>query len=160
MWQRDSLPPETLAPLLAKAKATAISALYENELVVGADQTLILEGRIFEKPRSMAEARDQLLALRGKTHRLNSAAAVARRGEAIWLHSDTAELAVREFSDAFLSEYLAASGEQALSSVGAYKIETPGIQLFERLSGDYFTILGLPLLPLLAFFRNVGCLPN
>jgi septum formation protein len=157
--QRGSLPPEMLALLLAKAKAIAVAA-HENQLVIGADQILALGDRMLDKPRSLAEARQQLLDLRGKTHRLVSAAAVARNRQVIWAHSDVAELAMRDFTDASLSEYLSALGEEALTSVGAYKVESCGIQLFERIAGDYFTILGLPLLPLLAFLRSAGCLQN
>jgi septum formation protein len=158
--KRDSSPPEMLALALAKAKATTVSASHENELVIGADQILTLGNRIFDKPRSLADARQQLLDLRGRTHRLVSAVAVARNRQVVWVHSDMAELSMRSFSDAYLSEYLSAVGEEALTSVGAYMVESRGIQLFERISGDYFTILGLPLLPLLAFLRSAGCLPN
>jgi septum formation protein len=158
--KQDSLPPEMLALALAKAKATTVSASHENELVIGADQILTLGDRIFDKPRSLADARQQLLDLRGMTHRLVSAVAVARNRQVIWAHSDMAHLSMRGFSDAFLSAYLSAVGEEALTSVGAYKVESRGIQLFERISGDYFTILGLPLLPLLAFLRSAGCLLN
>jgi septum formation protein len=157
---RDSFAPEMLPLVLAKAKAIAVSARHENALVIGADQILILDNRIFDKPQSLTEARNQLVDLRGRTHRLVSAAAVVRRSEVLWALSDTAELTMRNFSDAFLSDYLSAAGEEALSSVGAYKVESRGIQLFERVSGDYFTVLGLPLLPLLAFLRSAGCLPS
>jgi septum formation protein len=159
-FRRDSLAPEMLPLVLAKAKAIAVSARHENALVIGADQILILDNRIFDKPQSLTEARNQLVDLRGRTHRLVSAAAVVRRSEVLWALSDMAELTMRDFSDAFLSDYLSVAGEEALSSVGAYKVESRGIQLFERVSGDYFTVLGLPLLPLLTFLRSAGCLPS
>jgi septum formation protein len=149
-----------LATTLAGAKAERVSADHAQALVIGADQLLICEDRVFDKPDSLKEAKHQLLQLRGKTHRLLSAVAVARKGHVIWHTSDAAELSMRNFSDEFLLDYLAAAGSDALTSVGAYKIEARGVQLFERIDGDYFAILGLPLLPLLAFLRDEGCLPS
>jgi septum formation protein len=108
----------------------------------------------------MEEARRQLQLLRGKTHRLVTAVAVARAGTVTWSHSVAADLTMRSFSEEFLSNYLATMGPDALTSVGAYKIEDRGVQLFDRIDGDYFSILGLPLLPLLSFLRSEGCLPN
>ena len=145
---------EELAARLAEAKALAVSALHGNDLIVGADQILLLDGRLFDKPRSLAEARDQLSELRGRTHLLVSAVAAAQRGSMLWCHCDAAKLSMRDFSDAFLADYMAAMGEELLTTVGAYKIEGRGIQLFDRMEGDYFTILGLPLLPLLSFLRS------
>jgi nucleoside triphosphate pyrophosphatase len=145
---------EELAVHLAEAKALAVSAIHGEDLVLGADQILLLQDVFFDKPRSMAEARAQLLKLRGTTHRLVTAVAAARRGRVLWFHCDSAKLSMRHFSEAFLENYLAAMGDELLSTVGAYKIEGPGIQLFDRIEGDYFTILGLPLLPLLSFLRS------
>jgi septum formation protein len=146
--------------LLATAKAERISAANHEALVIGADQVLVFEGRMVDKPGSLEEARGQLLALRGKTHCLISAVAVARDGGAIWTDSAMAELSMRWFGDAFLATYLSAMGEDALTSVGSYKIEGRGIQLFDEIRGDYFTILGLPMLPLLSFLRSEKCLEN
>lgn len=148
-----------LAGRLAQAKALAVSAHHGDGLVLAADQILLLENRLFDKPHSIADARAQLLMLRGRTHRLVSAVAAARGGKILWRHSEAAKLSMRDFSDAFLEDYLAAVGEDLLSSVGAYKIEGPGIQLFDKIEGDYFTILGLPLLPLLSFLRSGKWLP-
>jgi septum formation protein len=150
---------EKLATQLAEAKAMAVSALHSEALVLGADQILLLEDMHFDKPRSMAGARAQLLKLRGRTHHLVTAVAAAQRGRILWRHCETAKLSMRNFSEAFLEDYLAAMGDELLSTVGAYKIEGCGIQLFDKIEGDYFTILGLPLLPLLSFLRSKEWLP-
>jgi septum formation protein len=123
-------------------------------LVIGADQVLVCDGKIFDKPSTKDEARDQLVTLRGKKHELVSAVAVARHGSTIWSHCAHAQLTMREFSNTFLGYYLAEMGEEITSSVGGYKFEGPGAQLFEKIEGDYFTILGLPLLALLEFLRS------
>jgi septum formation protein len=149
-----------LAVFLADAKAELVSATNREALVIGADQILVFEGRAIDKPKSLHEARLQLLDLRGKTHRLVSAVAAARAGRVVWNDSTTAELSMRRFSDEFLADHLSAVGEKVLTSVGAYKIEDRGIQLFDEICGDYYSILGLPLLPLLAFLRSEGCLPS
>jgi len=115
-----------------------------------------LGNRIFHKPADTTEAKANLLVLRGKTHRLNSAVALARNGAILWCDVDIADLTMREFSDDFLDLYLTRTAEAVLRSVGAYQLEGEGIQLFERIEGDYFTILGLPLLPLLAQLRELG----
>ena len=146
------------AALLARAKARAVAALRPGRLVLGADQTLALGARRFSKPRDRAATEAQLRALRGETHALHSALAVMRDGELLFEHGDTARLTMRRFSDKFLTEYLDATGDAATASVGGYQLEKPGIQLFERIEGDYFTILGLPLLPLLDFLRREHCL--
>jgi len=151
---------DCLAPFLAAAKAESVSAANPGALVVGADQTLIFEGRAIDKPVSLGQARLQLLQLRGKTHYLVSGLSAARNGRAVWAHTDKAELRMRNFSDEFLSDYLTDLGEDIVTSVGAYKIESRGLQLFDRIRGDYFTILGLPLLPLMSFLRSEGCLPS
>lgn len=147
-----------IAALLARAKATAVAAQMPGPLVVGADQTLVLGERLFTKPSDQAAARDQLKALRGKTHVLHAALAVARDGEIVFEYRDEARLTMRAFSDAFLDRYLDAAGHAVTASVGAYQVEGSGIHLFERIKGSHFTILGLPLLPLLDFLRGEGAL--
>ena len=146
------------AALLAREKARAVAALRPGRLVLGADQTLALGARRFSKPADRAAAEEQLRALRGKTHALHSALALMRDGEVLFEHADMARLTMRSFSDKFLTQYLDAAGEAVTASVGGYQLEKPGIQLFERVEGDYFTILGLPLLPLLDFLRREHCL--
>jgi septum formation protein len=145
---------ESIAQALADAKAEAVSAQHPDALVIGADQVLSFEGRLFEKPKSIDEARTQLLALRGKTHALHSATALAQRGEVIWRDVESAFLTLRNFSEAALDRYLARAGDVVLTSVGAYQIEGPAVQLFEGIDGDHSTILGLPLLPLLKELRR------
>jgi septum formation protein len=147
-----------LASALADRKALAVSALHPGAIVVGGDQTLDCEGRLFDKPADIAAARDQLRALRGRMHTLQSALSVAQDGTVRWRHTATARLAMRDFSDDFLARYVDASRDWLTSSVGAYRLEGPGAQLFDRIDGDYFTILGLPLLPLLAWLRQAGVL--
>jgi septum formation protein len=147
-----------VAGILAEHKAVAVAKARPGCWVVGADQMLDCDGRWFDKPRDRQDARRQLAALRGKAHRLVTAVAVARDGPAVWRHVDTARLVMRPFSDAFLDSYLELAGEAALSSVGAYQLEGLGVQLFSEVDGDHFTILGLPLLPLLAFLRSQGVL--
>ena len=146
------------AALLAREKARAVAALRPGRLVLGADQTLALGARRFSKPADRAAAAEQLRALRGKSHDLHSAVAVMRDGELLFEHTETARLTMRNFSDEFLQQYLDLADDAVTTSVGAYQLEKPGIQLFERVDGDYFTILGLPLLPLLAFLRREHCL--
>jgi len=149
-----------VAETLAELKAQRVSRRHGGVLVVGADQVLSCAGAIFDKPSARAEARQQLLALRGKRHELASAAVLVRDGQRLWHHVGRAALVMREFSDDFLDRYLELVGEQALASVGAYQLEGPGAQLFAQIEGDYFTILGLPLLPLLAVLREHGVLPS
>jgi septum formation protein len=152
--------PGEVAVLLAREKARAVSGLRPGRLVLGADQTLALGGRRFSKPASLAVARDQLKALRGATHELHSALALARNDAIVFEHCATARLTMRAFSDAFLDAYVAAAGPAVMASVGAYQVERSGIQLFERIDGDHSTILGLPLLPLLQYLRQAGCLAD
>jgi septum formation protein len=147
-----------VAGLLARAKAITVAAQKSGRLVLGADQTLALEARLFSKPADRVAARDQLKTLRGKTHVLHSALAVARDGEIVFEHHEEARLTMRTFSDGFLERYLDAAGAAVTASVGAYQVEGSGIHLFERIAGSHFTILGLPLLPLLDFLRREGCL--
>jgi septum formation protein len=150
--------PEEVALILAEAKASEVSERYGDALVIGADQTLSLGDRLFHKPADMEDARRTLLMLSGKTHELNSAVVLARNGEAIWRHVSLARMTMRELDPAFVGRYLAKTGDAALTSVGAYQIEGPGIQLFERIEGDYFSIIGLPLLPLLSALRDRGAI--
>jgi septum formation protein len=150
--------PQDIPALLARAKAKAVAASRPGRLVVVGDQTLALGARLFAKPQSGAEAREQLRALRGKTHALHSAVAVMRDGEMLFENGDSARMTMRGFSDEFLEAYLYAAGAAAQTSVGGYHWEKLGIQLFDRIEGDHFTILGLPLLPLLQFLRREGLL--
>lgn len=147
-----------VAVVLAGAKAQAVGAKRPARIVVGADQTLSLGERRMSKPTSRAAAREQLQALRGRTHTLHSAAAVAVNGKIVFSHLSTAPLTMRSFTDAFLDCYLDEAGDAVTRSVGAYQLEGLGIQLFERIEGDHFTILGLPLLPLVGYLRSSGFL--
>ena len=145
--------PKAVADALAEAKAVKIAARRPN-LVIGADSTLDLDGQLYDKPTSMDEAREHLLALRGRAHRLHSAVVIAEAGAPVWRHVSTALLTARDFSDAFLDRYLAEEGEALLTSVGCYRLEGTGVQLFTHVEGDYFSILGLPLLPILDYLRT------
>jgi septum formation protein len=152
--------PNEIAKLLAREKALAVAADKPDRLVLGADQTLALGARVFSKPADCAAARDQLIALRGKTHDLHSAVAVARDGAIMFEHDDSAQLTMRALSDDFLNRYLDVAGKAVTTSVGAYQVEGLGIQLFRHIEGSHFTILGLPLLPLLDFLRRERCLTD
>ncbi|CAO3355929.1 Maf family protein [Azospirillum palustre] len=152
----ENVPADAVAEALAELKAQRITRRHPGALVVGADQMLECEGRWFDKPADRAAARAQLLDLRGKTHRLVSCAVVVRDGERMWHKTDSARLTMRNFSEAFLDDYLTSVGDEVLHSVGAYQLEGLGAQLFQRVEGDFFTILGLPLLPLLGFLRVHG----
>ena len=146
------------ARALAQAKAVAVSKRHPEALVIGADQLLAAGDEWFDKPESLAAARVQLQKLRGRTHMLVTAVCVVQNSERLWQASSLPELTMRLFSDAFLDEYVAAEGEALLGSVGAYRLETRGVQLFSRVTGDYFAVLGLPLIELLDFLRNRGAL--
>ena len=150
--------PEDVASILAEAKATEVSERRPGALVLGCDQTLSLGDEVFHKPADMEGARRHLLALSGKTHQLNSAAVLCRNGEVLWRHVGIASLTMRKLDPAFIGRHLARVGAKALSSVGAYQIEGEGIQLFEKIEGDYFTIVGLPLLPVLKELRDLGAI--
>jgi septum formation protein len=150
--------PVAIAALLAREKAAVIAGRNRGRLVLGADQTLSLDGRRFTKPADRAAARAQLRALSGRTHELYSAIAFVQDGAVLFEYVGVARLTMRAVSDRFLDDYLDAVGEAATASVGAYQLEGIGIQLFERLDGDYFTVLGLPLLTALNFLRCHGCL--
>ncbi len=152
--------PADIAEVLAIAKAEQISQAHRDAFVIGADQVLALGAKVYEKPASMEAARNNLLQFRGRTHQLYAAVCVARDGQLLWRHVSRADLTMRDFSAEFLGHYLAAAGEEVLSSVGAYRLESVGIHLFEKIEGDYFTILGLPLLPLLDFLRQNGVIES
>lgn len=147
-----------LAVELARAKALAVSRHDADAWVLGADQTLAFDGGLVSKAASPDEARARLAAMRGRIHHLHSGAALARNGQVVWSGVDTATLRMRDFSDTFLDAYLAAEGEALLAWVGSYRLEGMGAQLFEAVEGDYFTVLGLPLWPVLAELRRAGVL--
>jgi septum formation protein len=149
-------PPEDVAQALAMVKAATVSERRRDAVVIGADQVLALGTERLDKPADMEAARRQLLRLSGRTHHLHCATACARAGEIVWQHAESAALTMRPLDPAFIGRYLAAVGPAALTSVGAYQLEGRGIQLFDRIDGDYFAILGLPLLPLLRFLRGAG----
>ena len=150
--------PRAVAEALAERKALMVSVSKPGVLVLGADQVLDLDGVVLSKAATRAVAEDQLKAMRGKAHRLVSALALAKDGAVVWRHVDIATLWVRDFSDAFLKAYLDAESGEILGSVGCYRLEGLGAQLFERVEGDYFSILGLPLQPLLAALRSFGAI--
>jgi nucleoside triphosphate pyrophosphatase len=150
--------PAETALLLAREKAKAVAHRMPGRLVIGADQTLALGQRRFDKPRDVASAREQLMALSGNTHQLHSAVAVVRGVDVLFDAVDTARLTMWSLSDDFLDAYFEAAGAAVTESVGGYQLEKLGIHLFERVEGDHFTILGLPLLALIAFLRKDGCL--
>jgi septum formation protein len=150
--------PVAIAALLAREKAAVVSQARPGRLVLGADQTLSLDGARFTKPPDRAAARAQLRSLSGRTHELYSAVAFVRDDAVLFEHVGAARLTMRAFSDRFLDDYLDAVGDAATTSVGAYQLEGLGIQLFERIDGDYFTVLGLPLITALDFLRRHGCL--
>lgn len=148
--------PRVVSEALAGAKAEAVSGTQADALVIGADQVLALGDDLFDKPGDLTAARGQLERLRGRTHRLVSAVVLAQDGEVVWSHVGEARMTMRSFSPAFLDRYLADAGAELCRIVGAYEIEGRGIQLFERVEGDHFTIIGLPLVPLLAELRARG----
>lgn len=152
------LRPDDLAQILAEAKAVDVSQNHPGAFVIGCDQTLSLGEELMHKPADMEEARRRLLKLSGKTHQLNSAVVIAQDGEAIWRHVSVASLTMRDLDPGFIGRHLSAVGDAALSSVGAYQVEGRGIQLFEKIEGDHFTIVGLPLMPLLAKLRELGAI--
>lgn len=146
--------PQEVAQVLAEAKALSVSENHPDVVVIGCDQTLSLGDQIFHKPVDMDAARRQLLQFSGKTHQLNSAVALVKNGKTLWRHVSVARMTMRDLDPGFVGRYLGRVGDIALSSVGAYQVEGPGIQLFEEIEGDYFTIVGLPLLPLLNELRK------
>lgn len=152
------LKPGEIAALLAQEKALFVSAKMPDRYVVGADQTLALGQRLFSKPAGRAQAAEQLRALAGNTHELHSGVAVVRGGKVLFCDVSVARMTMRQLSGDDIRAYLDAAGDRVTTSVGAYQLEALGVHLFERIDGDHFTILGLPLLPLLAFLRGQGLL--
>lgn len=154
----EQAPPRDIADKLAEMKAVRVSSRHPGALVLGADQVLVHEGRMFDKARDLAEARAHLEALRGGRHQLLSAAVVAVDGAPVWRHVGRANMVMRPYTNTFLNDYLNRFGDLALTSVGCYHLEGLGAQLFARVEGDYFTVLGLPLLEVLGFLRARGVL--
>lgn len=154
----DHAGPEMVAGILARAKALDVSRHFPDALVIGSDQTMSLGDRVYHKATNRAEARENLMSLSGRTHRLNSAVAIVENQNVIWEHVAYAELTARELSEDFIDRYLDRIGDKAFSSVGGYQLEGEGIHLFSAIEGDYFTILGLPMLPLLEELRRLGAI--
>ncbi|CAH0145911.1 nucleoside triphosphate pyrophosphatase [Roseomonas sp. CECT 9278] len=152
--QAEGIPAADAALMLADAKAERIARRDPEAFVIGCDQLLVCEGLWYDKPPDLAAARSQLMALRGRAHDLVTAVVCHRRGGRIWQHVSVPRLVMRDFSEAFLASYLALEGEAVLASVGAYRLEGPGIHLFGRITGDHSAILGLPMLDLLSFLRH------
>ncbi len=149
--------PRDVADALAELKAIKVSRSKPG-FVIGSDQTLEFEGKLYDKAETVEAAAERLKTMRGKPHKLHSAVVVAKDGAPIWREIVSATLTMRDFSDEFLADYLALEGEEALGSVGCYRLEGPGAQLFSKIEGDYFAILGLPLMGLLDLFRRHGVL--
>lgn len=155
----DGAKPRDIADALAEAKTLKVArSMASDALVIGADQLLVCEGRIFEKPRDKEEAASHLAFLSGKTHQLVGAVCGAAGGTIVWRHVATARLAMRSIDAAFISDYLDSAGPEVLNSVGCYQLEGLGVHLMSRIEGDYFAILGLPLLAVLDFLRTQGAL--
>ncbi|MEG6508073.1 Maf family nucleotide pyrophosphatase [Methyloligella sp. 2.7D] len=154
------LSPHDIAEVLARAKAEAVSDVAQNAYVIGADQVLALDDQIITKSANMEEARKVLLDLRGRAHQLHTAVALAKDGETIWSHTDISTLTMRQMSPEYIGHYLAAAGDQVLGSVGAYQVEGLGAQLFDKIEGSHFSVLGLPLLHLLAALRENGVIES
>jgi len=152
--------PEALPPELARTKALTVSARHPDALVIGADQVLALGTNVVDKPGSVENVRAQLERLSGREHRLISAVAVARGPDVVWDLVDTAHMHMRQLSDAFIDDYIERVGEKVAGSAGAYHLENLGAQLFDRVEGDFFTVLGLPLIALLNILRAQGALKN
>jgi septum formation protein len=151
---------EEVADNLAESKANAVAAILPGAYVIGADQMLDCDGVWYDKPLDREGARAHLKSLRGKTHRLITAVVIAHEGKIVWRLVETAHMTMRNFSDEFLDQYLEKAGEGVINSVGAYQLEGAGAQLFAKVEGDFFSILGLPLIPLLAGLREAGALPK
>ena len=148
--------PDEIATALALAKGRSVSSLRPTDFIIGCDQVMSMDGVLFHKCASLDDARAQLASMRGRTHRLSSGMAIVRNDEVLWSHVSAANMTFRNFSDAFLDGYMDRAGGKVLLSVGAYQYEGLGQQLFEKVEGDYFTIIGLPMLPLLAALRDLG----
>ncbi|MEE9455476.1 MAG: Maf family nucleotide pyrophosphatase [Paracoccaceae bacterium] len=156
----DNAPACDIADVLAEMKARRVAMKHPDALVLGADQVLIYDKKLYDKPENLADARVHLEMLRAKTHTLLSAAVIFENGAPVWRHIGRAELTMRNFSNGFLDAYIARQGADLLSSVGAYKFEDHGAQLFTKIEGDYFSVLGLPLLEILGFLRIKGICPE
>ncbi len=156
--ERSDLVPRDMALCLAEAKARPVSLAHPDDLVLGADQTMEIDGQLLDKLPDAALAPERLRRMRGRPHCLHSGLSLLRNGQPVWSHQQTSTIHVRDFSDAFLSAYLAEAGDALTKSVGAYAYEGLGAQLFERVEGDYYAILGLPLLPLTQVLRDEGVL--
>lgn len=148
--------PELLAAELAFQKARRVSEYHKNATVIGSDSILTAGGQLLSKAKDKNDAREKLMFLRGKTHRIVSAVSVCRAGAEIWSHVEHADLTMKTFADDFLDRYIDSAGDILTTCVGAYAVEEYGIRLFEKIEGDYFTILGMPLLPLLNFLEKEG----
>jgi septum formation protein len=153
--ERQGSSPEEVALILAEAKARNVGQAFSDDIIIGSDQTMSLGTRVYHKPRDMNEARDHLLSLSGQVHQLNSGIVLTRGNDILWKYVSSAQMSVRVLRLEFIDAHLARVGKKALSSVGAYQLEGEGIQLFDKIEGDYFTILGLPMLPLLAKLRDL-----
>lgn len=158
--EHEGATPRDIADALAELKARKVSEKYPGALVLGCDQVLDLDGQVLSKPPDIDDARAQLTAMRGRTHRLLSAAVVARDGTAIWRHVGQVRLTMRNVSDAYLDAYLERNWHSIRDSVGCYKLEEEGVRLFSRIDGDYFTVLGLPLIELLTWLSVRGDIPS
>lgn len=152
--------PSDVALSLARAKAAALTDKHPKRLILGSDSLVTVDGERFDKPADRAAAQQHLRFFSGKTMHLHSAAALVRGGETVWQHADKAELKVRDLSDQFIQGYLAAEWPEVSHCVGVFRIEAQGVQLFESISGDQFTVLGMPLLPLLGALRDLGEMPS
>ena len=152
--------PDVVAAALAQAKAKDVANRNTQAYVIGSDQVMSMDGRLFHKCTSVEMAREQLWSMRGKTHRLSSAISIVRQGEEVWNHVSIADLTFRDFTETFLDSYIANAGSKVLLTVGAYSYEGLGQQLFEKVEGDFFTIIGLPMLPLLAALRDLAIIPR
>lgn len=158
--REDGAPASDAAEALAELKAQRMSSRAPEAFVIGADQLLDCDGEWFDKARDRDDARSQLRALRGRKHSLATAVCVCRAGARVWAHVESPQLTMRALSDEFIERYLDAAGDEVIGCVGGYRLEGLGAQLFESVMGDYFAVLGLPLLPLLAFLRQHGVVPS
>lgn len=158
--KQPGVDPRQLAIDLARAKALAVSVQHPDAVVLGADQTLAFDGGLVSKAPDLEQARRRLSTMRGRSHQLHSGVALARNGEVLWADADTAHMVVRDFSDEFLDAYIAREGEELLHCVGSYRLEGMGSQLFDKVDGDYFTVLGMPLWLVLEQLRRFEVLPR